>query len=127
MYRPFEQLPGKKWRSGVWTEVKHPSPWRITADAQPLMMDAVFWEFSADTAKSALWPTIGLQLMSSFVATAEKFTSPYEFGVYDLLVLPESFPYGGELAFSRLRSAELTCRYGEQLSHVRDPHAGRGR
>jgi hypothetical protein len=36
--------------------------------------------------------------MISFVATAEKFTSPYEFGVYDLLVLPESFPYGGELA-----------------------------
>ena len=30
-----------------------------------------------------------------FVATAEKLTSPYEFGVYDLLVLPESFPYGG--------------------------------
>jgi len=35
-------------------------------------------------------------LTGSFVATAEKFTSPYEFGVYDLLVLPESFPYGGQ-------------------------------
>ncbi|NXD32286.1 LKHA4 aminopeptidase, partial [Spelaeornis formosus] len=67
VYRAFEQLPGKKWRSGVWTE--------------PLMMDKVFWEFSEDTAK--------------FVATAESLTSPYEFGVYDLLVLPESFPYGG--------------------------------
>jgi hypothetical protein len=34
--------------------------------------------------------------MLSFVAKAEELTSPYEFGVYDLLVLPESFPYGGE-------------------------------
>ena len=25
----------------------------LRADAKPLMMDAVFWEFSADTAKSA--------------------------------------------------------------------------
>jgi leukotriene-A4 hydrolase len=33
----------------------------------------------------------------SFVAAAEEFTSPYRFGVYDLLILPESFPYGGKL------------------------------
>jgi hypothetical protein len=37
-------------------------------------------------------------LIPRFVATAESLTSPYEFGVYDLLVLPESFPYGGEPA-----------------------------
>ena len=30
-----------------------------------------------------------------FVATAEDIASPYEFGVYDVLFLPASFPYGG--------------------------------
>jgi hypothetical protein len=51
------------------------------------------------TQPSQLGPSsFRLRLTGSFVATAEKFTSPYEFGVYDLLVLPESFPYGGELA-----------------------------
>lgn len=36
------------------------------------------------------------QLMISFVATAEKSVSNYRFGVYDILFLPDSFPYGGE-------------------------------
>ncbi|ORY35363.1 peptidase family M1-domain-containing protein [Naematelia encephala] len=67
IYRPFKQLEGRKWKSGCWTE--------------PLTMDAAFWEFSEDTAK--------------FVATAEDLTSEYRFGVYDILFLPESFPYGG--------------------------------
>ncbi|KAK4685307.1 leukotriene-A4 hydrolase, partial [Tremellales sp. Uapishka_1] len=67
IYKPFKQLEGKQWRSGCWTE--------------PLVMDDAFWEFSEDTA--------------NFVATAEEFTSPYKFGVYDFLILPDSFPYGG--------------------------------
>ena len=29
------------------------------------------------------------------IATAEKLLGPYVWGVYDLLVLPPSFPYGG--------------------------------
>ncbi|KAG8712903.1 hypothetical protein FRC08_013953 [Ceratobasidium sp. 394] len=44
-------------------------------------MDAAFWEFSEDTAR--------------YVLEAENILTPYEFGVYDLLVLPPSFPYGG--------------------------------
>lgn len=31
----------------------------------------------------------------SFVATGEALLTPYEWGRYDLLVLPPSFPYGG--------------------------------
>lgn len=31
----------------------------------------------------------------SFIATAEKLVGPYVWGIYDLLVLPPSFPYGG--------------------------------
>ncbi|KAL0950506.1 hypothetical protein HGRIS_007315 [Hohenbuehelia grisea] len=45
------------------------------------MIDSAYWEFSEDTAK--------------FLAAEEKIVTPYKFGVYDLLVLPPSFPYGG--------------------------------
>lgn len=44
-------------------------------------MDAAYWEFEEDTAKQ--------------VAAAEDLTSTYRFGVYDFLILPDSFPYGG--------------------------------
>ncbi|KAF5356193.1 hypothetical protein D9756_004300 [Leucocoprinus leucothites] len=66
-FRPFPQLPGKTWTSGIWTE--------------PELLDAAFWEFSEDTAK--------------FLAKEESIVTPYRFGVYDMLVLPPSFPYGG--------------------------------
>lgn len=74
IYRPFPTLsaaatpaPSPKWRTGLWTE--------------PELMDAAYYEFSADTAR--------------YVHEAEQLITPYEFGVYDLLVLPPSFPYGG--------------------------------
>ncbi|KAF7375083.1 Leukotriene A-4 hydrolase [Mycena sanguinolenta] len=57
----------KEWRTGVW--------------AEPELLDAAYWEFSADTAR--------------FLAAEENVVTPYRFGVYDLLVLPPSFPYGG--------------------------------
>jgi len=44
------------------------------------MVDECAWEFE-DTEK--------------FVAAGEKLCGPYRWGVYDLLVLPPSFPYGG--------------------------------
>ncbi|ORX38697.1 peptidase family M1-domain-containing protein [Kockovaella imperatae] len=66
-YRECPKQEGKNWKTGIWTE--------------PLMLDAAYEEFNADTPK--------------FVAAAEKFASPYEFGVYDVLFLPNSFPYGG--------------------------------
>eukprot|EP00929_Paragymnodinium_shiwhaense_P026721 TRINITY_DN15823_c0_g1_i1.p1 TRINITY_DN15823_c0_g1~~TRINITY_DN15823_c0_g1_i1.p1 ORF type:complete len:656 (+),score=163.01 TRINITY_DN15823_c0_g1_i1:63-2030(+) len=53
-------------RSQVWSEKE--------------MVDECAWEF-ADTEK--------------FVAAGEKLCGPYKWGIYDLLVLPPSFPYGG--------------------------------
>ncbi|KAH7334057.1 leukotriene-A4 hydrolase [Rhizoctonia solani] len=67
IYKPFAPIPGCSWKTGVWTE--------------PEQMDAAFWEFSKDTA--------------NYVHEAEKMLTPYEFGVYDLLLLPPAFPYGG--------------------------------
>ncbi|CUA75782.1 leukotriene-A4 hydrolase [Rhizoctonia solani] len=67
VYKPFAPVPGCSWKTGLWTE--------------PEQMDAAFWEFSKDTA--------------NYVLEAEKMLTPYEFGVYDLLLLPPSFPYGG--------------------------------
>ncbi|KAJ7895862.1 leukotriene A4 hydrolase [Mycena leptocephala] len=66
-YKPFPKFEDKKWRTGIW--------------AEPELLDAAYWEFSADTAR--------------FLAAEEKIVTPYKFGVYDLLVLPPSFPYGG--------------------------------
>ncbi|KAJ7221960.1 Metalloprotease [Mycena haematopus] len=66
-YRPFPQFEDKQWKTGIW--------------AEPELIDAAYWEFSEDT--------------SRFLAAEEKLVVPYKFGVYDLLVLPPSFPYGG--------------------------------
>jgi len=66
-YRAFPQYKDKEWKSGVW--------------AEPEMIDSSYWEFSEDTAR--------------FLAAEEELVASYKFGVYDLLVLPNSFPYGG--------------------------------
>ncbi|KAL7415639.1 peptidase family M1-domain-containing protein [Mrakia frigida] len=59
---------GASWRTGVWSE--------------PEQIEASYWEFKEDQAK--------------FVAAAEKLTGrSYDWGVYDVLVLPPAFPYGG--------------------------------
>ncbi|KIK94684.1 hypothetical protein PAXRUDRAFT_142351 [Paxillus rubicundulus Ve08.2h10] len=67
VYRAFEVPQGKPWTSGVW--------------AEPELIDAAWQEFNEDTPK--------------FLAAEEAITTDYKFGVYDLLVLPPSFPYGG--------------------------------
>lgn len=54
-------------RSSVWTE--------------PEVIEAAEWEFKEHTEK--------------FISTAEELLTPYDWGRYDLLVLPASFPYGG--------------------------------
>ncbi|KAI5118514.1 hypothetical protein M0805_007683 [Coniferiporia weirii] len=66
-YKPFPRESGKGWSSGIW--------------AEPELIDAAYWEFSEDTNK--------------FLAAEEELVVPYKFGVYNLLVLPPSFPYGG--------------------------------
>ena len=37
VYRPFPKVEGKDWTSGVW--------------AEPELIDAAYWEFSADTGR----------------------------------------------------------------------------
>lgn len=74
-------------------------------------MDKVFWEFKEDTAQLvdlSSTPVYSLHPLR-FVAKAEDLTEEYKFGVYDFLVLPESFPYGGELDLSpSCRGTQLT-------------------
>ncbi|EDR02480.1 uncharacterized protein LACBIDRAFT_253885 [Laccaria bicolor S238N-H82] len=67
IYRPFPKYEGKTWSTGVW--------------AEPELIDAAYWEFSEDTPR--------------FLAELENIVTPYKFGVYDVLVLPPSFLYGG--------------------------------
>ncbi|KAI0089961.1 metalloprotease [Irpex rosettiformis] len=67
VYRGFHKVPGKTWTSGIW--------------AEPELIDAAYWEFSEDTTK--------------FMEKVEEILPPYRFKVYDLLVLPPSFPFGG--------------------------------
>jgi leukotriene-A4 hydrolase len=39
-YKPFPKFEDKQWRTGIW--------------AEPELLDAAYWEFSADTARSVL-------------------------------------------------------------------------
>ncbi|KAF9040606.1 leukotriene-A4 hydrolase [Panaeolus papilionaceus] len=67
VYKTFSKPEGKQWTSGIW--------------AEPELIEPAFWEFKEDTTR--------------FLAEEEEIVTPYKFGVYDLLVLPPSFPYGG--------------------------------
>ncbi|KAH9487215.1 Leukotriene A-4 hydrolase [Psilocybe cubensis] len=67
LYEEFKTPEGKQWTSGIW--------------AEPETIEAAYYEFSEDTTK--------------FLAAEEELVTSYRFGVYDLLVLPPSFPYGG--------------------------------
>ncbi|KAI9453943.1 peptidase family M1-domain-containing protein [Boletus coccyginus] len=67
VYRAFQVPKGKTWTSGVWAESE--------------LVDAAWYEFNEDTPR--------------FLAAEEEITIDYKFGVYDLLVLPPAFPYGG--------------------------------
>lgn len=46
----------------------------------------------------------------SFMLKAESVLPPYQFGVYDVLVLPPSFPYGG-----MVRLVDFTAHSGAKL------------
>lgn len=51
----------------------------------PNELEACKWELERD--------------METFMEVAEKLVSPYRWGEYNVLVLPPSFPYGGEFLF----------------------------
>lgn len=56
-----------------------------------------------------------------FLAAEEKIVTPYKFGVYDLLVLPPSFPYGGMVrAASLIHEPRVTKTAGKCLPVVFD-------
>lgn len=84
VYRPFPPVEGKTWKSGVW--------------AEPELIEASYWEFSQDTGRyvaTRLHIFVSSDLKSRFLAKEEEIVPPYRFKVYDLLLLPPSFPYGG--------------------------------
>jgi len=66
-YHGCPKVEGKQWSTGVW--------------AEPEMIESAYWEFGG--------------AINRFLVTAETILPPYRFGVYDVLVLPPSFPYGG--------------------------------
>ena len=62
--------------------------------------------------------------VSRFLAKEEDIVGPYRFGVYDLLVLPPSFPYGGMVRGPRARVIRRLIQLviaGKRLSLVLDP------
>lgn len=91
-YKPFREIEGRSWRSGVW--------------AEPELLEACYWEFSEDTGRSvlALFHTVEYLSRIRFLAKEEDLVGPYKFGVYDVLVLPPSFPYGGMVSRPNLPS-----------------------
>ncbi len=72
------------------------------------MIDAAYWEFSEDTGR--------------FLRAEEDIVTPYRFGVYDLLVLPPSFPYGGMARFPLIVSCSPSylAHAGKRLSYFFD-------
>ncbi|KZT68834.1 hypothetical protein DAEQUDRAFT_745556 [Daedalea quercina L-15889] len=66
-YHACPAVEGKQWKTGVW--------------AEPEFIDSAYWEFG--------------DAINNFMLKAESVLPPYRFGVYDVLVLPPSFPYGG--------------------------------
>lgn len=51
-----------------------------------------------------------------FLAAEEKIVTDYKFGVYDLLVLPPSFPYGGMVRFNYYFQASLSTKLIHRLN-----------
>ncbi|KAK0236610.1 hypothetical protein EDD85DRAFT_952572 [Armillaria nabsnona] len=69
--------------------------------AEPEMIDAAYWEVSEDTCKIS--------------RAEEDIVTSYRFGVYDPLILPPSFPYGGMASFP-FGSPRLTSHSQENLN-----------
>lgn len=65
-----------------------------------------------------------IDVLCRFLADEEEITMEYKFGVYDLLVLPPSFPYGGmvcivyAMALAWVRVAH-SCPLGKRMPDVR--------
>lgn len=107
VYKSFKDIPGKTWKTGVWTEVGYLLLLLALADdASPRS----WTRLSGSSRRIPLGTRSACAIadFSSFVATAEELTSPYQFGVYDILLLPPSFPYGGMLPTLHHRTTDLS-------------------
>ena len=56
--------------------------------------------------------SIGQRRLCRFLAAEEEVTIDYKFGVYDLLVLPPAFPYGGMVCTAYAVALALLIRVG---------------
>jgi leukotriene-A4 hydrolase len=101
VYRPFQALDGKGWKTGCWAEVRlNRTQSQSGAHSLARHYRGSFLGVQEGYCQVGTDQRIGIMLMYSFVATAEKLVSDYRFGVYDILFLPDSFPYGGKLSRS---------------------------
>jgi leukotriene-A4 hydrolase len=96
VYKAFDVPQGKTWKSGVWTE--------------PESLDKAHWEFRDDIPRYILFiplMLIFIVLGRRFLAEEETIMGDYQWGVYDLLVLPPSFPYGGMVGYATAFCTQL--------------------
>lgn len=78
---------------------------RSSVYSEPPTIDACQWEFSRD--------------MEDFLQVAESLVFPYEWGQFDILVLPMSFPYGGmENPNITFATPSLICKDRSQVKVV---------
>jgi leukotriene-A4 hydrolase len=75
-----QPIPSYLFALGVGNLVFHELGPRTGIYAEPEIIDAAAWEFAENETK---------------MTEAEKLLGPYQWGRYDLLMLPPSFPYGG--------------------------------
>lgn len=89
-FKAFPRIEGKDWTSGIW--------------AEPETIDDAHWEFCEDTGR--------------FLAAEEQIVGPYKFGVYELVVLPPSFPYGGMVGSSLCICSMTDIGPGKCMLHL---------
>lgn len=83
---------------------------RSVVSCGPEALEAAKWEFKED--------------MDKFLDVAEKLVFDYQWGEYNVLVLPPSFAYGGKYVrhdnSTRMKVSRLRFRHGESHIHIRD-------
>jgi len=80
VYRMPQRIPSYLFAIGAGNLHFHSLGPRTGVYAEPEIIESAAWEFAENEAK---------------IVEAEKLLGPYQWGRYDLLILPPSFPYGG--------------------------------
>lgn len=63
---------------------------------------------------------IRVSFYARFLAAAENLAGAYQFGVYDLLVLPPSFPYGGMVSSTLFHATTYSSLPGKPVFDLCD-------